>query len=90
MAGRAFGLRVSVFERPSRMIWTGGMPFGLFTGTRSFSLAPAADGSVVFTMREAFLGLLAGMIGRSIPDLQPSFDTFAADLKRAAEAPGQT
>jgi hypothetical protein len=85
MPGRAFKLRVALFERPARMLWTGGMPFGLFTGTRTFTLAPAADGGIVFTMREAFLGLLAGLISRSIPDLQPSFDAFAADLKQAAE-----
>jgi hypothetical protein len=30
--------------------------------------------------------LLAGLIGRSIPDLEPAFDEFARDLKRAAEA----
>jgi hypothetical protein len=36
-------------------------------------------------MQERFTGLLAPLIGRSIPDLQPSFDAFAADLKRWAE-----
>jgi hypothetical protein len=36
-------------------------------------------------MREEFRGLLAPLITRSIPDLQPAFDTFAADLKRRAE-----
>jgi citrate synthase len=30
---------------------------------------------------------LAPLIGRSIPDLQPEFEKFAADLKAAAEAP---
>lgn len=36
-------------------------------------------------MDEAFSGLLAPLITRSIPDLQPAFDTFATDLKRRAE-----
>jgi hypothetical protein len=36
-------------------------------------------------MREEFSGLLAPLIARSIPDLQPAFDRFAADLKRRTE-----
>jgi len=86
--GRAFPLRVSAFEAPARMVWSGGMPLGLFTGTRVFTLTPAPGGGVVFAMTEGFAGLMAGLITRSIPDLQPSFDTFAADLKRAAERAG--
>jgi hypothetical protein len=83
--GRAFPLRVTEFVPPRRMVWTGGMPLGLFTGTRSFTLTPGSNGEVAFAMREAFSGLLAPLITRSIPDLQPAFDTFAADLKRRAE-----
>jgi uncharacterized protein YndB with AHSA1/START domain len=84
-AGRAFPVRVSALEPPSRMVWTGGMPLGLFTGTRTYTLKPAPGDGSVFVMREVFAGLLAGLITRSIPDLQPAFDAFAADLKRAAE-----
>ncbi len=86
--GRAFPLTVTAFEAPARMVWSGGMPLGLFTGTRIFTLTPAPGGGVVFSMTERFAGLMAGLITRSIPDLQPSFDTFAADLKRAAERAG--
>jgi len=86
--GRAFPLRVTEFVPPQRMVWTGGMPLGLFTGTRSFTLTPGSNGEVAFAMREAFSGLLAPLITRSIPDLQPAFDTFAADLKRRAELAG--
>jgi uncharacterized protein YndB with AHSA1/START domain len=86
--GRAFPLLVSVFEAPARMVWTGGMPLGLFSGTRTFTLAATPGGGVVFAMREGFAGLLAGLITRSIPDLQPAFDAFAVDLKRAAERAG--
>lgn len=35
--------------------------------------------------REDFDGWLAWLIVRTMPDLQPSFDEFAASLKRAAE-----
>lgn len=37
-------------------------------------------------MDESYSGFLAPLITKSIPDLQPDFDTFAADLKRRAEA----
>ena len=83
--GRAFPLKVTVFEAGRRMVWAGGMPLGLFTGRRTYTLAPAKDGTVEFAMREEFSGLLAPLIARSIPDLQPAFDAFAADLKRQAE-----
>jgi hypothetical protein len=33
-----------------------------------------------------YSGLMAPLIVRSIPDLQPSFNTFAANLKRRAES----
>lgn len=84
-AGRAFPLTVSSFEPNRRMTWSGGMPLGLFTGTRTFTLTAQEAGTVTFAMDEAFSGLLAPLITRSIPDLQPAFDTFATDLKRRAE-----
>jgi hypothetical protein len=83
--GRAFPLTVTEFTPPRKMIWSGGMPLGLFTGTRSYTLTPASGGEVAFAMREEFHGLLAPLITRSIPDLQPAFEAFAADLKRRAE-----
>ena len=86
--GRAFPLRVTEFVPPQRMAWAGGMPLGLFNGTRSFVLT-AASGGVRFAMDETYDGLLAPLITRSILDLQPAFDTFAADLKRRAEAQHQ-
>jgi hypothetical protein len=82
---RAFPLKVTEFVPPRRMVWSGGMPLGLFTGTRSYTLTPTSSGEVEFAMREEFSGFLAPLITRSIPDLQPAFDTFAADLKRRAE-----
>ncbi len=58
---------------------------GMFGGTRTFELG-GADGAVTFRTREDFHGWLAWLIVRTMPDLQPSFDEFAASLKRAAEA----
>ncbi len=82
--GRAFPVKVSTFDAPRRMVWTGGMPLGLFKGERTYTLEPKGDG-VEFSMREEFTGLLSGMITKSIPDMQPAFDDFARDLKKRAE-----
>ena len=84
---RAFPVNVTHFERPMRMVWMGGMPLRLFKAQRIFELAPLASGRNAFAMRETFSGLLAPLITKSIPDLQPAFDAFAADLKRTAERP---
>lgn len=84
-SGRAFPVTVSAFDPPRRMVWRGGMPLGLFVGERVFDLTPRTDGVVDFSMREQFTGLLAPLIGRTLPDMQPAFDEFAAALKREAE-----
>ena len=83
--GRAFPVRVTEFVPGTKMAWTGGMPLGLFKGERTFTLTPRSDGTVEFRMREVFGGLLSPLIERSIPNLQPAFDEFAADLKKRAE-----
>jgi hypothetical protein len=84
--GRAFPVKVSEFAPPRKMVWSGGMPLGLFKGERTFTLTPQPGGAVEFSMREEFSGLLSPLIGRSIPDLQPAFDEFAAALKKEAES----
>lgn len=83
--GRAFPVHVTVFDAPRRMVWSGGMPLGLFKGERTFELAPGAAGAVTFSMEEVYTGWLAPLITKSIPDLQPAFDEFAACLKARAE-----
>lgn len=77
-ASRAFPLTVQALEAPRRMVWSGGMPLGLFTGRRTFTLTSSQGGGVEFSMREEFTGLLAPLITTSIPDLQLALDTFAA------------
>lgn len=57
---------------------------GLFKGIRTYSLTPR-DGGVEFSMTEEFSGLMAPLITRSIPDMQPAFEEFAGCLKRRAE-----
>jgi hypothetical protein len=83
--GRPFPVSVTEFSPGRRMVWSGGMPLGLFKGVRTFTLTPQGDGGTSFTMREEYTGPLAGLIGRSIPDLQPSFARFANGLKRRAK-----
>jgi hypothetical protein len=82
---RAFALTVSEYIPNERMVWTGGMPLGLFKGERTYTLSPKSDGSAEFAMQEVFSGLLSPLITGSIPDLKPSFDEFAAALKQYAE-----
>lgn len=81
---RAFALKVRTFDAPKMMVWQGGMPFRLFTGTRTFELSDIG-GSTTFKMQEVFSGALSGLIVKSIPDLTPSFQKFAKALKEKAE-----
>lgn len=82
--GRAFPVKVVELTAPTAMTWRGGMPLGLFTGTRTYRLTGSGSGCS-FVMREEYTGPLAGLVTRSIPDLQPSFDQFAAGLKAQVE-----
>jgi hypothetical protein len=84
--GRAFPVKVMEFIPGQLMVWSGGMPFGLFKGVRTFSLEVKGQGVTSFTMREEFSGPLLPMMWGSMPDLGPSFAQFANGLKQAAEA----
>ncbi len=84
--GRAFPVKVTTFEPSSKLVFSGGMPLGLFKGVRTYTLDAQGDGSTRFHMREEYSGPLLGMMWRSMPDLQPSFDMFANGLKERAEA----
>ena len=83
--GRAFPVRVTELAPPRRMTWDGGMPLGLFRGVRTFRLEPRGDDGTAFTMREEYTGPLLPLIGRTMPDLGPSFTRFAEGLKAEAE-----
>jgi|SRR5579871_6063480 len=82
---RAFPVVVTELQPPHSMRWASGLPLGLFKGERTFTLVAEPDNRVRFTMREAYSGPLAPLIFRSIPDLNPSFEQFAAGLKQRAE-----
>ena len=83
--GRAFPVKVTTFEPGKRLEFSGGMPLGLFKGVRTYTLTPSGSGTD-FRMREEYSGPLVGMMWRSMPDLQPSFDRFARGLKQRLEA----
>ena len=82
---RGFPLKVAELEAPRRMVFKGGMPLGLFTGLRTYVLTPEGDGATRFEMSERFSGPLKPLIGRSIPDMGPSFEQFARGLKARSE-----
>jgi hypothetical protein len=83
---RGFPVKVVEFVPGDRMVWRGGMPWGLFTGTRTYTLTRQPDGRVRFDMRERYTGPLAGLITKSIPDLSGSFSRFADGLKHRVES----
>lgn len=86
--GRAFPVTVTTFQPPVRLRFDGGMPFGLFRGARTYALSADPGGGTRFEVREEYTGLLLGLIWRSMPDLGPSFDRFAAGLKARVESGG--
>ena len=85
LSPRAFPVKVTTFEPGRKMVWTGGMPLGLFTGVRTFNLAPKGDGTVDFTIREDFSGPLLGMMQGSLPDMTQVFKDMVQGLKERAE-----
>jgi hypothetical protein len=85
MPDRAFPVTVSTFEPGKRMVWESGMPLGLFKGVRTFTIDSLGGGKVRLTTREEFSGLLLPLIGRTLPDLNKTFQEFSAGLKRYAE-----
>ncbi len=82
--GRAFVLCVKTFQAPRKMVWQGGLPLGFFKGTRTFTLSPIGD-KTTFDMEEVYGGVMSGLITRTIPDLNPSFEKFSKALKERAE-----
>ena len=86
--GRSFPVKVTTFQPPSRLQFSGGMPLGLFRGVRTYVLSPDSVGGTAFHMREEYAGPLLGLIWRSMPDLGPSFTMFADGLKERVESGG--
>jgi hypothetical protein len=83
---QAFAVKVTVFEPGKKIVFTGGMPFGLFKSERTHTLTTDEAGQTTFHTEEIFSGLLLPIFGRSLPDLTASFEAFTAGLKKRAES----
>lgn len=81
---RPFPIKVIEMDMNRKMVWQGGMPLGLFTGTRQFNITPDGNGAI-FHLREDYAGLLTNLIQKSMPDMKPSFEKFVLGVKRLAE-----
>jgi uncharacterized protein YndB with AHSA1/START domain len=77
---RTFKLKVKEFEPCRRLSWGDGM------GTRTFTLAANSSGGTHFQMCEVIGGPIFPLFARFIPSFDDSFNQFASDLKKAAEA----
>jgi hypothetical protein len=85
---RPFVVTVTEIRPGEVMRWRGGLPFGLAVIERTYHLDGQEDGGTVLTVREDHSGPLAFLLGRTTPDLNPSFRQFCEGLKARAE--GQT
>ena len=66
---RTFSLKVDVMEPPGRMVWSDGMPLGLFKAVRTY-LLEEREGGTEFSMTEVFSGPLSGLMTKAIPDIR--------------------
>ena len=62
------------------------MVWGDRKGSRVYTLTKGEGDTVTFDMTEKIAGLLFPLYAKYIPPLDESFEQFAADLKKEAEA----
>ena len=79
---RPFTVTVTEIRPREAMRWRGGLPFGVAVIERTYSLDAQDDGGTVLTVREDHTGPLAGLLGRTTPDLNPSFRSSAPASRR--------
>ena len=77
---RTFKLKVKEFVPEKRLVWGDAM------GSRIYALDKGTEDGVLFTMSEKIGGPLFPLFAKSIPSFDESFERFAADLKKEAEA----
>ncbi len=82
---RPFTVTVTELRPGEAMRWRGGLPFGLAVIERTYALDAQDDGSTLLTVHEGHTGPLAALLGRTTPDLNPSFRQFCEGLKALAE-----
>ena len=79
-ARRTFKLTVKTFEAEKTLAWGDGQ------GKRVFTLTPNGTGGVLFSMTERIGGLMFPLYAKMIPPFDHTFEIFASDLKKEAEA----
>lgn len=77
---RTFNLQIKEFEPEQRLVWGDGM------GNRVYTLKKDGEDAVRFSMAEKIGGPLFPLFAGYIPSFDESFEKFAADLKKEAEA----
>ncbi|MFN0274953.1 MAG: SRPBCC domain-containing protein [Chitinophagales bacterium] len=77
---RIFKLKVKEFVPAQSMVW------GDSKGSRTYTLTKSANGTTTFAMSEKIGGLMFPMYAKYIPPFDATFEQFAADLKKEAEA----
>ena len=82
---RPFTVVVTEIRPDEGMRWRGGLPLGLAVIERTYHLDAQDDGGTVLTIREDHTGPLAPVLGRTTPDLNPSFRQFCAGIKARSE-----
>jgi hypothetical protein len=81
-------VRLRVQQIPGEvMTWTGGLPLGLFTCVRTFTLSPQG-GKTHLRVREEFSGPLLELIWKTVPDMGRDCTGYVNAVKERAELIG--
>ena len=81
---RVFNLSVKEFEADNRLVWGDAM------GKRIYTLKSIGNGLTNFSMNEKIGGPIFPLFAKMIPPFEKSFEQFASDLKKEAEAISNT
>jgi uncharacterized protein YndB with AHSA1/START domain len=81
---RVFKLAVKEFDADNRLVWGDAM------GKRVYTLKSIGQGLTNFTMTEKIGGPVFPLFAKMIPPFDESFEQFANDLKKEAEAISKT
>ena len=81
---RVFKLAVEEFVADNRLVWGDAM------GNRVYALKSIGQGLTNFTMTEKIGGPIFPLFSRMIPPFDQSFEQYAKDLKKEAEAISKT
>ena len=73
-------MKVKELQNENKLVWGDAM------GNRIYTLTKNAKGSTLFYMTEKIGGPLFPLFAKMIPSFDKSFEQFAADLKKEAEA----